>query len=440
MKKINYFILLLFVQLISCTDQMQVLEPTAPIQKSNTIDIVYVDNINKSIAKSAAVNFLTNIDKKIVLDVRTVDSVVDWEGQTSMYIVNLNPKGYVITSANVKNDPIITYSFDNNFTFPEEDGDIPDALTNILAEVIIVNKWMLRDDINLPDSVTQSNTNNWFRLLDANNIFNDGFKLNPDIRHWDPCADTPDVLIDQKAIVYGNYCKTSWGQDIPYNYYVPNNYPVGCVAVAVGQIMKFHEHPKTFNWSIMPDICINSYNNMTAGEHEVALILSDIGLKVGMNYRASGSSASSSHALNALVNHYQYSNIAKLDKYNYNAVVNEIKTKNHPIYVDGCGTMYSWRWWLFGWWTYREYDDCHAFIIDGYQEIENVYYNVCSKKTSTKVTKFMHYNYGWGATYNNWFSTYIRDVVDTYEDIDVIKNTTFYNFKYRQNTIYNLNP
>ena len=136
MTKVIYFILLFFVLLISFTYQLHLLEQTAPIPKSHTIDIVYVDNINKSIAKSAAVNFLTNIDKKIVLDVRTVDSVVDWEGQTSMYIVNLNPKGYVITSANVKNDPIITYSFDNNFTFPEEDGDIPSALTLFLNNLL----------------------------------------------------------------------------------------------------------------------------------------------------------------------------------------------------------------------------------------------------------------------------------------------------------------
>lgn len=38
-----------------------------------------------------------------------------------------------------------------------------------------------------------------------------------------------------------------------YNMYVPNYYPVGCVALAVAQIMRYHESPRNFDWGAMLD-------------------------------------------------------------------------------------------------------------------------------------------------------------------------------------------
>ena len=130
---------------------------------------------------------------------------------------------------------------------------------------------------------------------------------------------------------------TKWRQRDPYDFFVPKDCPVGCVAVAVGQIMKFHKHPNNsnepkFNWSIMPDI---AWNINQQGAINIALLLKDIGEKVNMQYAPSSSGAYSIDARNALVNDYGYSGSANLADYNHRRVVNDIVSKRSPIYMDG---------------------------------------------------------------------------------------------------------
>ena len=42
-----------------------------------------------------------------------------------------------------------------------------------------------------------------------------------------------DSTVDDTGILLS----TQWGQGKPYNYYTPKNYPIGCMAVAMDQIM-----------------------------------------------------------------------------------------------------------------------------------------------------------------------------------------------------------
>lgn len=47
--------------------------------------------------------------------------------------------------------------------------------------------------------------------------------------------------------------KTHWHQDNPYNNSLNADQPLGCVTIAVGQIMKYHNYPTSFNWAAMPN-------------------------------------------------------------------------------------------------------------------------------------------------------------------------------------------
>jgi hypothetical protein len=58
--------------------------------------------------------------------------------------------------------------------------------------------------------------------------------------------------------------------------------PVGCVAVATAQIMKYYQYPNSYNWSIMP-------NN--PGSLETARLMKEIGERLGVKYDCDASSA-----------------------------------------------------------------------------------------------------------------------------------------------------
>lgn len=100
-----------------------------------------------------------------------------------------------------------------------------------------------------------------------------------------------------------------------YNYYTPNNYPCGCVATAIAQVMRFHQWPREnvasvtrqcmvngaevslttqdglFDWSSMP-LVPESENQLTDGQRQaIGKICSDVGITMGMEYTATVSSA-----------------------------------------------------------------------------------------------------------------------------------------------------
>lgn len=56
----------------------------------------------------------------------------------------------------------------------------------------------------------------------------------------------------------GPFLTTKWRQYAPYNSQIGGEKPLGCVTIAVGQLMRYYQHPAYFNWSDMPDETSNS--------------------------------------------------------------------------------------------------------------------------------------------------------------------------------------
>lgn len=123
-----------------------------------------------------------------------------------------------------------------------------------------------------------------------------------------------------------------------YNMYIPNHYPVGCVPVAVAQIMRYHRHPKTFNWDDMP---IN-YPNKTN-----AKFLYEVAKGVKTKFGRDGSEAYNNDAEKYLISQQYETTIMKNDIY---LCMNELD-ETRPIYSSGKKTNAK---------------NGHAFVIDGY--------------------------------------------------------------------------
>lgn len=215
----------------------------------------------------------------------------------------------------------------------------------------------------------------------------------------------------------------SWSQENPYDKYVVIEHPgcpVGCVAVAVGQIianckldLDYHNENYDFysiNYALYDSETAESpfefISNRQITEYtedeaidKLAKLLYWIGSDVGMSYQVGGSSAYSSRAwqlvksLGLEVTSYPL-NYTDTDVMNY-------LLQNYVIYVDG-------RW-------VSNTSSGHAYIIDGgYFCWDNVDLqgNTISGAERTMKDIYVHVDWGMGGEYNGYYCGDVFEVND----------------------------
>lgn len=243
---------------------------------------------------------------------------------------------------------------------------------------------------------------------------------------------------------------TRWNQSISndtivmgYNNFVGSNNcntgiaPAGCVAVAMGQIMKYHNFPNLYNINSMPDVVnYNNYNNANA--INIARLLQNIGQKVNMQYSCTGSSAYSADARTAFNSQYGYYT-SSLSSMALNPIIDNL-TESLPVYLRGCHDKViktsPKRIGIFRFTTGRttySYENCHAWVTDGYQKIDRTVIYENNHTSTYTIAEHLNMNWGWGGLYNGWFD------YDSWEDNDGLINTEV-EFIYVQKMIYNIQP
>lgn len=208
--------------------------------------------------------------------------------------------------------------------------------------------------------------------------------------------------------------KTTWGQNAPYNQYCPQrknssgdleSCPVGCVALALGQIMKYYNYPETgkgyksyqpfglseaisadfenteYKWELMKDsyVRLGSYKTYTDEEADaVATLLFHAGVSVGTIYAISGSSAFAyANIPRNMVENFRYSEeeIRYVSRSDYSKeewmdlIFNEL-SNGRPIFYSGNSPE----------------SGGHAFVLDGYD-----------------ATGKVHINWGWCGSDNGYY-------------------------------------
>ena len=150
------------------------------------------------------------------------------------------------------------------------------------------------------------------------------------------------ILVERTRSVYqhGPLLSSEWGQLKPYNNSTPiggitpwgevTHTPVGCVAVAMGQIMKYHAWPTSINWSLIPDVDTDITNT---SETQLSNLLLGIGRNVSMDYTQDGSYSSISRAYSAFRNSYDY-RCDQVDDFNEYDVESSI-CRDRPVYLKG---------------------------------------------------------------------------------------------------------
>lgn len=217
--------------------------------------------------------------------------------------------------------------------------------------------------------------------------------------------------------------ETRWHQEAPYNNDIQKDangspYLVGCVAIAMTQIMRYHKYPTvgkgsntysmngetlSADFSASPyqwDKMLSVYKKGKYTDEEakaVSELMRQVGISVNMDYKPGFSSSYTSSAQNALINNFGYN--PNMNRYTRNyyseqewmdMVYKELSEKR-PIYYSGNDS--KWK-------------NGHAFVIDGYNAEGKVYVN-----------------WGWGGYQDGYFDigilTPARSNYSYYQDMIV---------------------
>lgn len=193
----------------------------------------------------------------------------------------------------------------------------------------------------------------------------------------------------------------AWNQDTPFNDLCPtlpsgSKAPSGCLATAMAQIMRYHQHPAQgtgsyeyespnggllsadfgsthYDWSNMLETYESSYNTTQA--NAVATLMYHCGISVNMQY-STVSNSDNIFAAKALYNYFDYDrSMSYLERKHYGDTEWEelIRTEldaGRPIIYGGTTAS----------------GGGHAFVCDGYN-----------------TNGYFHINWGWSGQYNGYF-------------------------------------
>jgi len=261
--------------------------------------------------------------------VRDIETFTGQDDRPSYYIVNLEPSGYVIVSADNRIEPIIGFAADGNYDL-SFDNPLVALVTGDLGGRLeaVRNTYYLQTTAGAQADGTAQGK--WRRFIDLAEDSEGGFGMmslrNPgDIR----------VL---------PLLQSKWGQakacgDNLYNYYTPSNYPCGCLATSMAQVMRYYEYPtepigehefaiyvggergqkeKTrggdglggpYSWSDMPLRPDVNCDNLTEVQRQaIGAICYDAGIAIEMYYEPDGSGALMPDARDAMISVFKYDN------------------------------------------------------------------------------------------------------------------------------------
>ena len=332
---------------------------------------LYGEAVPPKIAEQVAVNWMaahSDIAKQDIQAWERIDEAPD--GEVLFYIFNIIPSGWVIVTADDDCLPIIGYSPKGEFGRE----DLPPAL----------EEWLTERGREISHQILT-------RALPADKARDQWLWYSNETYDFSKAG-------TEKAV--SALMSTTWNQTCYYNADCPedddamNGYcgrvPVGCVATAMAQVMKYHGHPTTgrgshsytpgdygvqdanfglttYNWAAMP-------NSISSAHTGLAQLSYHCGVSVNMNYGPAGSGASMFAARNALVDYFRYDPAATNMSRPGNTAswIDTLKSQldnSRPIIYSGSGT------------------GGHAFIFDGYDASNN-----------------FHVNWGWGGYLDGFFS------------------------------------
>lgn len=287
----------------------------------------------------------------------------------ALYVFNIT-KGFVIVAADDCETPVIGYSHEGRF----DPNNVPVQMEGYLQDFVRRIQYGIENNV-VADEVTA--------------------------RQWELVTTMGQLNEHKNAKSVAPLLTDKWHQGCLYNSLCPamsgscDHAKVGCVAMAMAQIMHYWGYPATgwgshtytnqgitlsanfgnttYDWDHMPD-SLTEDSNETEIE-AVATLLYHCGISVNMKYASNTSLANPSDVPNALIRYFSYSNrLHREEQADYNGeewltMLKNCLDSHQPVHYTGYGSQ------------------GHSFVCDGYDDND-----------------LLHFNWGWGGVANGYFT------------------------------------
>jgi len=407
----------LFIYLTGC----QELDPIPQDQVTEENDIHYVD-INQATIIASTIEFPTKPSPKRKseeainnrFEVQALGSKKIKESKSPLgkgnkalyHIINYEEGGFVIISADDRLSPIMAFSNDNPMPFTDE-KEYPVGLTDWFFNQKDLIEFIRDNPTAEISNEGNISSNSKMNLWDPCPIQR---QITPENLSYDPCDPDGGGGCEDQYTQVSALLSTQWDQVCGYNQLMPTKSCspycgrayVGCVAVAMAQVMRYHAFPQGYNYTNMPNNSGNIHN---------ATLMADIfnsfpSSEQIINCDGTGIRYDNSHFANAMTNSFGYSS-ATQGSYNSTIVKGNLNL-GKPVILGGGGsngTNYG-----------------HMWVTDGY--LQAVF---CSGQTLLK----LNMNWGWGGQGNGLFN---------YDNFSVTIGNETRSFNNNKYMIYNITP
>ncbi|WP_329905531.1 C10 family peptidase [Porphyromonas pogonae] len=354
--------------LFSCTKdelgsrQESTTEPTESgfVTEKQALDIAATFMESENLAPGLRTTSVQDL-KVIYTDIQSSDlkSATSSNQNPSYYVIDVNKKGFVIVSGSDATYPVLGYSTESRFTPQNIPANMQQLLAGYSKEVKYAWKYIKTNE----------------KTVAMRNAALRGKK--------DSLQDTVTV-----APLLGDI---HWDQSPYYNDYCPKGCPVGCVATAAAQIMRYWEYPESgtgkhsynhptygtqsfdynykLDWKAMPK------HKLTKPDSLVAKFCYGVAVGINMGFTTEGSGAYQFDVPTMLQKHYKYpKTVASVNRWGHSdkewiALVKRELDAKRPVQYAGSGSGGG-----------------HSFVCDGYSKND-----------------YFHINWGWGGMSDGYF-------------------------------------
>jgi len=320
-------------------------------------------------------------EKQIVpLEIGRIELLRLRESHIPLYLIRLQPQGYIVMNSDRRFKPVLCFSISGDVNLEEREDN---AFYHLLLIQSENNTQRLTSTLSSAPAFPQWNIGSELRLM-SNMISSE--------------PDEGDVI--------GPLLSTLWDQANHYNEYCPldpnaseacdGRVPVGCVATAFAQVMKYHEWPYRGTGSMIHEDSKGSITNTHTAEfsdpyewwnmqdeyyvwgiepeeavNAVSELMYELGVAAKMDYEHEISSASSEKMGSAVEKHFFYESLTRTESSDFdrlmNSVLNDLADRR-PCIASIPG---------------------HALIIDGYMKQQE--------------DSYFHINYGYSGQNDGWY-------------------------------------
>lgn len=419
MKKLNVFLLcMLLCSAIACVKDFPHREVASIEIESNYVSIDEARDRVKDLllqidnpTRGASQRYIVEEYRLGSLNTKTS---LDEEDSPLVYIFNFNDNnGFAIASGDNRMPPVFCITDQGRLT---DSVAIPESAALLLSLIEDEYKSVVRGAKEYDSFVTEIDS---LPILPGPQI------------GGDDDDDGDDDYISPTYVLYGQWVdspvtgqkiQSRWGQGYPFNEKCPTEDGehdlVGCVAVAVGQVMYYWKQNTTYNghtydWTLMSSLKDSLSIVRSPNKEYVQNLLSDLGREenLDMDYGLEASGADCDNIARTFEN-FGYSSGGTSNEYDVDIVRSEIDL-DCPVTV--CGYAYKKITKVLGVTVLTRHEEGHEWVIDQYKTQTRTADTYNTKtgnliSSGTQERTLVHCNFGWRGS---WDGFYLSGIFNT---------------------------